>query len=415
MTDFKPGNYELIELKLINFKGDELDIQGLFSQLDIYEDIFSSTVSAELSMVDAVDLFKSFPLLTQEKLSVKFRTDDGFNIIQMFLYCYSITPPVEISYNGAKTYVMSFVSKEKMIDQSSFMSRSMNQPNCAAVRSILLEELQTTKKIFLDPCSSTFTYQPMQHRPFETIMLAVARSKSRETLTPSYVFFESNRGFNFFNLEKRVQSEPRFTYEFIGQKSVEQTTENQFYSIISHVEVKPPSGLELQTSGVTGSTVAAFDPMTRTVKQSTKSYFNDDQYKENSKMQNGSATGRVLTNEYEFKNPSTYNLVVAGSKGDLIQERKYLLNQYTNMLNFHIKVPGNSELAVGDMISIEIPFSVTESDELTNTNLSGKYLITALRHKLRAQEYFCSMEISKDSFSDDISKNADKLKVVKDV
>jgi hypothetical protein len=74
--------------------------------------------------------------------------------------------------------------------------------------------------------------------------------------------------------------------------------------------------------------------------------------------------------------------------------------QLANYIRIRILVAGNSDLSVGSVISVNIfetkmmsPNDVRKRD----TYLSGKYLITAVRHIINATRYTTIVELAKES------------------
>ena len=77
------------------------------------------------------------------------------------------------------------------------------------------------------------------------------------------------------------------------------------------------------------------------------------------------------------------------------------------LTNFRMKItiPGRTDIVVGSVISIIFP-EVTPRDDsdLTSHNgklFSGKYLITAIRHKINPVKHYMIMEVVKDSLQND--------------
>ena len=71
-------------------------------------------------------------------------------------------------------------------------------------------------------------------------------------------------------------------------------------------------------------------------------------------------------------------------------------------VRIQIEVPGDSAREVGDLIYFSHPSDEAEDKQSGITKehkyLSGRYLITALRHKITGEEYTMIIEASKDSY-----------------
>ena len=71
-----------------------------------------------------------------------------------------------------------------------------------------------------------------------------------------------------------------------------------------------------------------------------------------------------------------------------------------------LTMPGNSVRRAGDLLDFalpnvmsDVPFHAAERERY----LSGKYLITAIRHRIEINGYFNDIEMVKDSFVDAIT------------
>ena len=64
-----------------------------------------------------------------------------------------------------------------------------------------------------------------------------------------------------------------------------------------------------------------------------------------------------------------------------------------------VRVPGNLDLYSGKGVNIVVPSTVkTGENTIVDAKYSGRYLITAIQHKLTHNEYTMIIEASKDSY-----------------
>ena len=71
-----------------------------------------------------------------------------------------------------------------------------------------------------------------------------------------------------------------------------------------------------------------------------------------------------------------------------------------NNTRLHIDIPGDSSLSIGDIVYVSVPKNSgdTDTDNITEDKyMSGKYLITGLRHQLQDNRYYCHAQLCKDS------------------
>ena len=76
-------------------------------------------------------------------------------------------------------------------------------------------------------------------------------------------------------------------------------------------------------------------------------------------------------------------------------------------------VPGRTDIEVGRMIYISYPSPISKTedldyDDLFDRQLSGKYLVTAIRHKIDTVGYVMKMEIVKNGLPESMGPAEEK-------
>ena len=77
--NFKPGEYNLEAMTLVNADGDSVAIEDICVNFRMYESIYNKFVSADISIVDGVNLLKNYKICGQEyvRISIRQKEDDG--------------------------------------------------------------------------------------------------------------------------------------------------------------------------------------------------------------------------------------------------------------------------------------------------------------------------------------------------
>ena len=72
-----------------------------------------------------------------------------------------------------------------------------------------------------------------------------------------------------------------------------------------------------------------------------------------------------------------------------------------NYFKLKLVVPGDTLIRVGDIIDFTVPLATGDSLEIENKNpyYSGRYLITAIRHKMNYESYEMIIEATRDCLS----------------
>ena len=67
------GQTTVNRVDLISFDNKRINIAGMFSEISIYEDLFSNTMSGHILIEDSLDLINSVPLIGQEQIIIEQR------------------------------------------------------------------------------------------------------------------------------------------------------------------------------------------------------------------------------------------------------------------------------------------------------------------------------------------------------
>ena len=71
-------------------------------------------------------------------------------------------------------------------------------------------------------------------------------------------------------------------------------------------------------------------------------------------------------------------------------------NQLFDNLKMNIEVSGNTSLAVGDLLEIEIPVKRPGNEVVRDEIYAGKWLIINITHIITRDSYIMSIDVAKD-------------------
>ena len=93
-TTNNPGEVIKDDIKITTMYGRTEDITNYVLEVHLFEDIFAPYLSGEIVIDDAADIIQKFPIVGNEKVTLKFRTptldDDPINIISKTFFVYGI-------------------------------------------------------------------------------------------------------------------------------------------------------------------------------------------------------------------------------------------------------------------------------------------------------------------------------------
>ena len=187
------GEFLLEECKLLTTKGLELDLSAIVENINIYEDIFSMTVSGDILFKDTNNLVLNAPIIGEEKLLLKIQTpqqspkmhnDEATSVIDY------VTTPLQVykintvagAGDQALMVSLNFTTQESFRNQISKVSQSYKGDPAAIVDKILRDQnyLDSTRKLFVEPTANHVKMVVPNKKPFMAIQHLCEISNSKE-------------------------------------------------------------------------------------------------------------------------------------------------------------------------------------------------------------------------------------------
>lgn len=407
--NYRATRYDLDELSIVNFAGKKIDIRDMFATLDITEDMYSPVCYGQVVLADTQDLKQNFPLIGEEKLIMKYRTHEDQDYIQREFYVYAMED--EDEHNQASVnYVLNFCSVELIKNKAITISRAFSQMTPSdIVQAILKNDLGITKPIIIDKSIGVQNYIAPNVAPFEIINEMATRAMVGSDPGSCFLFFENKEGFHFQDLGN-LMDDPPLTYKMVNTSYQNDKPADQMQSAQAIGAKKNFNVLDNVNDGSYGSTSYVLDVFRRKSSKVSYDYFDDKQFSSTKRVASQNPNCRIQTSKFEFKNAKdavkNYMVVSEGNDSNKhmnVAMRKARLNQLGNGIIINVDVPGNSDLTSGKILLLEIPSkSIDDHKQEENDKfMSGRFLITSIRHFFKRREYYCHMELTKDSYEND--------------
>ena len=147
------GEYDLQVAKIVASTGLEIDISLSIVSLTIYEDIREFALIGEIMIQDSVNLASMAPLIGQEYLKLKIATPTIKNkeyIIDFTENPFMITTvdSREDTANGTQQTILSFVSREFVVNQRKKVTRTLTGTYDEIVSQIVSTDLESKKRYY---------------------------------------------------------------------------------------------------------------------------------------------------------------------------------------------------------------------------------------------------------------------------
>lgn len=394
----------------------KVDITGLMMEMNIFEDIFSPTVSGHIILVEAFNLIHDLPIIGEEKLEVELYTPSMEKITKIF-YIYKIPKKLD-DRNSKHVYQLNFVSYESLIDLNTKISKAYTGTPDKIVKEICKKYL-TNSTIDADVSVNPIKFISPYWSPFKAISYASSRAVLNDKFeTPDFLFYESNKGYHFKSLSNLYQQNEKTEY-FYDKNQLRlkdpsggstRDIEREYKTIESFKIINNADYIQKLLNGTYSFKVFGVNILNKTIKKNVYNYLEDfDKSKHLGKSMTHSdnliipdQNGRI---EIHYTNPYVHNTFKKDISDQIISRRLPLLSQ-SELLTIEIVVPGRTDIKVGDLVKLNIgnlSTRKTKFDFEQDKYKSGKYLISAIRHRFTQTRHKMIMNIIKDSFESDIA------------
>jgi len=427
----KAGDYKLEKFVMYSLLNDTyVDLNNLFKNIEIYEDIFSPYISARLYIEDANNFPERFPIVGQEKVEISFKTDiTSIEPIALVFRVYRLDTH-RIDPNGkTQTYTLHLMSEGGFFNFSQYAGYALKGSCSEMVKSVFQkhfpESVWKDKLVVEDTIDDYSFVVPGSYTPFKTVEWLCGKAhSSKGTEYSPFLFYETVDGHRFKSISKIIEdgsiSVPYYTYTQANMPSIEGLKETTgVYSTLPNIYMKVQGLEELSRfdqvsnimSGLISSKLAVHDLVRK--EERISEFFEADVFSNMKKLgeQPHFKTVDPETHRLMSKGVSYYYLpstpytvttpripIIDNNQVEsLYLKRKYHMNSFLTQ-KLVIQVFGDNRRRVGDVIKLDVfkPQSdVTAIEDKFDKNLSGEYLITSIKHSL-SSAYSCKFELSRN-------------------
>jgi hypothetical protein len=433
-------------------------------ELSVYEDIFSPALQADMVIADSHNIPYKLPIVGEETVDIDISLtgySDGKDS-----EIYSIKPPpmhvnslsarslLDPKQPKAQRFTLEMISESYMSNLHSRISTSYNNNTISDIVSDIYYKYiyDNRQELNIEPTERNERIIIPNLKPFDAINWLALRAIPSASSGVSYLYFETMRGAFFISIDSLAQEEPIF--KFIHRSRIDDAAGVEHGSA-GEIKIKDYKFIKqfdkaLNTSrGVYASKLITHDIVNKKITQYEYGGFNDwFGYSHcgdfpplsNSEVETRSSdvirtsfapndigntypttNERFLNNmvdskvEFYPKHNQMYakniNDIYDNKVEDWKQKRSGHIGVYDN-ISILLEVAGNSALRVGHTVTVILPSPETtgkdKKSEVGNDKfLSGKYLVTAIRHIFIREKdkftYNMKVEVSKDGLEDVVS------------
>lgn len=418
------GDYQLIDVKLGSARGVIFDIFNFVVDIQIYEDMFSPSITGQIRLNDAQDLINLMPMIGEEKLLITFKSptmSDNAGLFEQAFYVYKMT---ERDYTAERAigYTLHFTSFETVRDINSKLSKGYAGNINTLVENFLKGDLSTEREVFAEPTKNSITYISNYWSPFANINYLAKRSISQKTGSANFVFFQNNRGFQFKSIDSLLEQDSLTRYIHDNSKRTPSGSNSSVRDVGADLQritdVRVNVGFDYfrrLESGMHKARLITHELVTKTYNVQTLTY--EDNYKEHNHLNPfplvvGAPAKTLATVDVQPRAMETFNNFKSDNMKDWYLKNNMQMAEI-GAFSMDLTIPGRSDLCVGDIVDVYFyrPTPIGQKDQeetIIDKTFSGRYLVSALCHDLNREKHEIHMTVVKDSFIIDLTKEGTK-------
>jgi len=405
----KAGEY-VTDAIILTSKGKQLDISAFVVQTVIYEDIFSNVMTGHMVISDAASLITGLPVIGTELITVAFRTPTmpEASSIKKDFYISSVSER-QLGDNEQQ-YVFNLIAIEGFLDSTTYLTSRLTGSTSDLIEKIYTDHLNVKKDLYIEQHTTKATVLPNHWTALKTINW-LTNGGYREV--PNTLFFESNKNFYCMSIDALIKNQrDRMygTYTLSPQATTLSPTDLAQYFFIKNItKIGFFDVLKGQDFGYYANKLITHDIVTKQYQEwpfdyatarkgqnnleglDTPQLFRDVTPKDPNNYRRVRSLDTKLWNDYTDPHYQTW----APLRNSLLYEAQ--TSRYV------IEVHGRTDIEVGKVIQCNIPKSIAKDDRtnissILDPQLSGKYLITHIRHEFILGQHIMLLEIMKDSY-----------------
>ena len=407
------NRYFLKECKLVPTEGSslkqEFEISAGNPLISYYESIKSPAISLTLTFLDVDQLVSREGITGGEYLSLKVKKEghDDFEIKadKHFLMLNSVK---DVSTSSSKQVAtLEFVSVEAIINETARVNKKYTGNVTQTVKELLKGRrgIETKKNLDSDRASNSYSFVGNLKRPFDTIQWLCSKTQSSKD-GYGFLFFETADGYVFKSIEKLLKQKP---IEYKKSELPDQNSEpNDFRIIENNLDQTNDIGINCRMGMYANKTI--YINIDNATLKTVDFRIEDLKLKKSPKLPN--KLERVPTrlmlrvlDKGALQKGSKRKEIQKENELAIYQSKSYARANLIFSQSMSIVIPFNPDLRAGQMLDLKFPLRKGSDQETTtygkdsDDDVSGKYLISELKHTLGNNEGTTQLKLIRDVFT----------------
>jgi len=431
-------------------RGKYLDVLDYLVEVNLYESIFSPTLTGSLTLSDSRNLIRDFPILGEELLVLQVRTPtlDKELAISKTFRIHGIRDKKFARDGTTQLYTLSFCSVELFADLHNPLYKGFEGKPEEVVTKIFNDYLKSPRNLTVDKTSddtttllnilgktdNTIKFVSPGWTPIQCINWIASKSLSENNTAANFLFWETSKGFYFGNLHNVLQNsqmvnigEYFYSESFVNTLNMGEgtydTTDAAGRKMFGVKSLYVEEGFDQLRNNMSGYiSNRLLDVNLYNKNYVIKDYDHGTSFKNYAHTEKGKVVPMFA--ESTTRNPLVYLKVnysypkLYGTDNNFDVVTKDIFgNRRSNLIELNnysmtIVIPGRTDIEVGSTIGINLPKGKPlQADDASTPGLdelySGKYLITSITHTINRKTHFATMNINKDCFLEEAINKLD--------
>lgn len=311
-------------------------------------------------------------------------------------------PPLQASRGG---YVRSFAGVSGLTKEN--LAKAIRQEDQGKIGLTTVVETFDSRSYVLPYWTPLYAINWLAHR---------ARAKEDTSLC-DYVLFQNSDGHHFVPISKLKTLEPSFVYtnfpSGFRDSQGERMLLSELRNIHSYVVENRTDKIKEQSIGMLASALLTHDITTK--KWNTTHFTYDKSFRNDASGVERYPIVPIEKTDYSsaveshlrFYPKSTFTMegkTEVHDPNEIVLLRQSLLARI-NSINLILSCYGDTNVKVGQIIEFktESRESTKNQDKFEDDYMSGRYLLTAIKHEVTDREHLMTMTLSKDSYAEPIA------------
>ena len=386
---------------------EEFNIAGGAPNITYFESIKSPAISLSLNIIDVDQLISRQGITGGEYLSLRIKVEgyDKEFEIKPDKHLLMLNSVKDVTTSSSKQVAtLEFLSVEAIINETSRVNQRFTGNVTDTVKKLLKDKkgIETKKNLDSDQATNSYSFVGNLKRPFDTIQWLCSKSQSSND-DSGFLFFETLDGYVFKSIKTLLEGKS------VEYKKSETPDESSGLTILeNNLNQTSDIGMSCRMGMYANKTIYInIDNGTlKTVDFRIESL----KLKKPPKLPNGLEKNptrlmlRVL-DKCALQKGSKKKDIQKENELAIYQSKSYARANLIFSQSMSVSIPFNPELRAGQMLDLKFPLRKSDDQETTtygnesDDDVSGKYLISELKHIIGGNRANTELTLIRDMFT----------------